>query len=140
MTPGLQRSFGLAAAAVVLAAVAIALLRLGSPTEERMSRLDARRVSDLQALARSLNVFWTRHARLPDSLQDLVGEPGLGTAITDPQTREPYEYRRLDPRYEVCAQFTGADRANDERSGPPGFWAHGAGRTCFMLTPVRAMP
>ena len=45
---------------------------LGSPTEERARRVDARRVTDLQAIAAATNLFWTRHARLPETLDDLA--------------------------------------------------------------------
>jgi len=134
VTPGLQRSFAFLAAAAVLAAVVIALLWLGSPAQERLSRLDARRISDLQNLARTINVFWTRHTRLPETLQELIGDPGLDTATTDPQTLEPYEYRRLEGQFELCARFAG------EPAEPPGFWAHGAGRACFVMTPDRTKP
>lgn len=123
---------GLAIAAVLLA-VAGGLLVLESPAQQRTRRLDERRVSDLREIARAVDLFSTRHDRLPASLDELSRELGAGVAVRDPTTGEPYEYRTLGERsYELCAAF---ERSTTGQTGwrGRGFWAHGAGRHCFEL-------
>lgn len=122
---------GVAIAAVV-AAVVGGLTLLGSPAEERMRRIDKRRVDDLSEIARATDLYWTRHKRLPSSLEELSGEPGVVVSSRDPETTQAYEYRVLsNGSYELCAHF---DRASAERraSGVK-IWSHGIGKQCFQL-------
>lgn len=123
---------GVAIAAVVLA-VGAGLFLLDSPARQRMRRLDGRRVEDLRLIAESVDLFYTRHERMPASLEELAREPGVSVRAHDPTTAEPYEYRALGERsYEVCAVFdVGTAEEPEWRRG--GFWAHGAGRHCFEL-------
>jgi hypothetical protein len=120
-------------AVLVGAAVAGGLVMMGSPTEARDRRLDARRVADLGQIARNVDVFWSRREQLPPSLDDLATELGVRIGRTDPETGAPYGYRLLDgARYELCATFA------TESGGEPGrvedrFWVHGAGLVCFQL-------
>ena len=116
---------------IVVLAVTRAIMIIGSPSEERTRRLDGRRVEDLQGISQSVEVYRTRHQRLPASLEELAAEPGLSAVQRDPVSGMPYAYRTVDARsYEVCAEF---DRETaDVRAA--GFWSHGAGRQCFTLT------
>ena len=109
------RSIALAASATaVVAAVAFGLALLGSPAQERERRIDARRVADLHGIAAASNLYWSRHSRLPASLDDLTAAPGLRVNTRDPLSSETYGYEALDSlRYEVCATFDG-----ESRSGP----------------------
>ncbi len=121
------------AIAAVVVAVAAGLYVTGSPAEERARRMDERRVADLRAIKASADLFWTRRARLPVSLDDLAGEAGVEFNMSDPVTTDPYAYQMLDSaRYELCATF---ERASGELSRIPraNFWAHGPGRQCFTL-------
>ncbi len=94
------------AAAVVIAAVAAGLFVIGSPAEERARRFDERRVTDLHGIAAATHLFWNRHARLPESLEELAAEPGVRIATDDPLGSKIYGYRPLGgPRYELCADF-----------------------------------
>lgn len=130
-----QGVFTAAVVAVVVAAVAGGLFLLGSPAQERIRRIDGQRVSDLSAMAGAVDLYWTRHTRLPASLEELAAEPGAYVRRGDPVTQRPYEYRaREGNAYELCAAF---DR--ESTASQPGgyyyrdFWAHGAGRQCFKL-------
>jgi hypothetical protein len=119
--------FGGLVTVVVGAAVVGGIFLVGSPAAERTRRLDERRVQDLAGLARAVDLFWTRHANLPTSLDELRKEPGLLFSSTDPGTREPYQYRPLEAgTYELCARFEQGSR----QPGDP-FWSHGTGRQCF---------
>jgi len=122
-----------AAVIVVIGAVAIGYSLLESPGQERARRVDARRLADLQRIAAATDLYWTRHARLPESLGELALEPGVRIDTLDPTTSERYAYVSLDSvAYEVCATF---ERESDEGWGPPSrnLWAHGDGRQCFRL-------
>jgi hypothetical protein len=122
---------GIASAAVVAVAIG-GLATIGSPGEERLRRLDVRRVEDLHRIERAANLYFTRQGRLPAALQDLPVEGGLDVARTDP-AGTPYEYRATgESTYELCAGFdTGSGELSRSRTGD--FWAHGAGRHCFQV-------
>ena len=133
MTSAKGAWFLVGAATVVVIATVAGLLVLGSPTEERARRIDARRVTDLQGIAAATNLFWTRHSRLPETLDDLASEPGVVISSRDPEAGEPYGYAALDSmRYELCAVF---DLASEEMRRDPDqdIWAHGTGPQCFEL-------
>jgi len=117
---------------LVIAGVGGGLWILGWPAQERISRLDSRRIGDLQQIERAVNLHWTRQRRLPASLDELSAEAGVRISLRDPVTMEPYAYRPLDDqRFEVCAVFESSEPR--ERS-TASFWAHGAGRQCFQPT------
>ena len=122
-----------AAATAVIAAVTAGLFILGSPAEERARRIDNRRVADLQGIVAATDLYWTRHSRLPASLDDLTAEPGVRISTGDPARSEIYGYQPLDSAsYEVCARF---DRESGETARAPerNLWAHGPGQQCFQL-------
>ena len=122
-----------AAVTVVIAAVAAGLLVLGSPTEERARRIDARRVADLQGIMAATDLYWTRHSSLPASLDDLTAEPGVRIRTRDPASGEPYGYQPMDSAdYEVCASFE-QESGEIARDRETDLWAHGSGRQCFRL-------
>jgi hypothetical protein len=116
---------------VTMAAVAIGMLLLGSPAEERVRRFDERRVQDLASIARAVDLYWTRHVRLPSSFDELRKEPGGDAGFNDPSTNDLYQYRPLEAgSYELCAQFERGSRPPGRATGDD-FWSHGTGRQCF---------
>ena len=122
-----------AAVTTVVIAVVAGLIVLGSPMEERARRLDDRRVADLQGMVAATDLYWTRHSRLPASLDDLTAEPGVTISTGDPTRSEVYGYQRQDSaNYELCASF---ERESGEiaRNPETDLWAHGPGRQCFQL-------
>jgi hypothetical protein len=105
------------------------MLLLDSPAVERAERLDDRRVSELARVARAVDLYWTRHARLPASLSELNSEPGVTISPSDPTTNVPYEYRPFEEgRFEVCGTF---ERPSPADQPGEGLWSHGGGRQCF---------
>jgi hypothetical protein len=117
---------------VILVALAVArgIFIIGSPSEERTRRLDARRVEDLQRISRAVEVYHQRHQRVPASVEELSKEPGLSVIARDPVTEEPYAYRSVNANsYELCGTFE--RETADARSA--NFWSHGAGGQCFTL-------
>jgi len=116
---------------VVLSAITGGMLLLGPPSEERARQLDERRVQDLTSIAGAVDLYWTRYAKLPSSLDEVRQEPGSNGRVTDPGTNQPYEYRSSGANaYEVCARF---DRDSPQRGSTAGnqVWSHGTGRQCF---------
>ena len=97
-----------------------------------MQRLDRIRASDLRAIMTSIDAFWRRHDRLPDSLGELVADPRAQIPIEDPDKEQEYGYRIVDDdSYELCAVFERASIPEDRI--PDAFWLHDAGRHCFPL-------
>lgn len=144
-TSGTTIIIGLAVAAVIAAVVA-GLLVLPSPAEERARRLDERRVEDLRDIAQAMDLYWTRHAGLPASIEELSREASVTVSARDPDTGQDYELRLLDEAtYELCATFEGARssaasaRARRDRDASDDFWSHAAGRQCFRLE-AKAVP
>lgn len=135
--PQARRMAGLVVAAAVVAALAGGLLLIGSPARARTTRLDARRVADLQAIAGGVDLWWTRRGALPPSLDSLArSQPSVNRR--DPATGARYEYRALtDATYELCATF---EAPPDRPDAADGFWTHGAGRQCFALSAKRVAP
>jgi hypothetical protein len=116
---------------VVITAVAMGIFLIGSPAEERARRIDERRVQDLASIARAVDLYWTRHAGLPPSLDELGKEPGGNVRSTDPSTSDLYEYRPLEAgTYELCARFA-HDSGEAGRPTGDAFWSHSTGRQCF---------
>ena len=117
-------------ALVVVVAVVAGIVVVGSPAEQRTQRLDERRVGDLASIVQAADLYWTRHAQLPTSLNELTSEPGTRLRTNDPETNASYEYRRLDASsFEVCAQFQ--RQSQQDSVAVDRFWLHGTGRQCF---------
>jgi hypothetical protein len=116
-----------AVAVVVIAVIAGGLWLMGSPTEQRLLKLDKRRVDDLQSIANRIDVYWNRHQALPENLDVLESQPGFDSIPLDPERNEPYSYRALEQRsYELCASFN-----RESRYIPASQWAHDAGLYCY---------
>jgi hypothetical protein len=117
------------ASIVVAAAVGTGIVLMGPPGEERSRRLDERRVEDLHQISLSVNLYNTRHKRLPSSLAELSQEPGLSFQSGDPVTGERYGYSVLEATmYQLCGVF---DR--ESKGTRDVFWSHGNGRHCFVV-------
>jgi type II secretory pathway pseudopilin PulG len=113
----------------VAAVVAGGLYMLGSPGEERVRKMDERRLGDLQRLRLAIDLYRTRHGRLPASIDELSREAGTGIYAGDSATGQPYEYGTKGANvYELCAVF------QQPSTGAAGFWSHGGGRQCFQVT------
>ena len=86
-------------------------------------------------------MYGTSNTTLPQRIGPSLGGYSVGDATRDPQTGRPYEYMRVDARhYRLCAVF---NRASETGGPTEPYWAHGAGRTCYLLAadapgPVRS--
>lgn len=135
--PGGRRAFGGLAVAAVAAVVITGLIVIGSPAEQRVRRLDERRVQDLAQIKGAVDAYWTTRGGLPESIAQLTEAQGpyLRAHERDPDSGAPYEYRVLDAAvYELCAEF---QRAFDDDNPYMREWSHPAGRRCFRLVPEK---
>jgi hypothetical protein len=116
------------ACALVAGAIGGGVYIMGSPANARRQRLDERRVDDLRSLASSVDAYWSRRQRLPETLNELVQVTGVVGQMNDPVTGVQYEYRTSGPdRCQLCAVFAGSS------ADPGNFWSHPAGRQCFDI-------
>jgi hypothetical protein len=128
-----NRSFALAALAVVGFGIVVGFVQIGSPTVQRSASEDARRLFDLSSLAQSLHGRWLTRGQkefvLPTMIQDLQNVGLVGASIVDPVNGRTYGYAPLQgTAYRLCAEFS--------RPSPPdvpGEWHHPAGPVCFTL-------
>lgn len=127
------------AVTVVAAAIGVGLYLSGSPAEQRLIRLDERRITDLQQLSVVLNGYVFETETLPAALEILVDGRRLSVLPRDPVTGAAYEYEVVGERqFLLCAHFS-----RSTVSAPRGsFWAHDAGRHCFDFdySDVRDVP
>jgi hypothetical protein len=149
------------AAIVTVCVIVVAgygLFLAGSPTQERMRRMDAQRLNDLQSITYAMDQYYALKSQLPATLDELQGQREVYvSSIRDPETQAPYEYRKAGTvAYELCATFatTGDQQQFSDGSRPVypnggSFWQHGVGRTCYAVdvhlqtptpTPVKPMP
>ncbi|MEM8981735.1 MAG: hypothetical protein AAGC71_01820 [Pseudomonadota bacterium] len=115
---------------VVAAAVVVGLVLAGSPTENRLQRLDKTRRYDLVNITSSIDTYSADKKTLPTALPDLVNGRRLSRLPSDPITDIPYTYNVIDEtHYELCATFSTAsvDDGGDD------FWAHPKGHHCFTF-------
>lgn len=133
----------------------VAIVLLGfwageTPQQARRQEADRQRISDLQEIAAAVDRYYAAKSVLPVSIDQLAGFSGsFLTAVRDPQTQRPYEYRAMDSAsYELCATFDAAATSTDPNgddtgSRTPIFWRHPAGHYCYTLVPdgaARARP
>ncbi len=128
---------GLVTLAVVLA-VGYGAVLVGFPAEQRLLKFDTRRVSDLQNISQTIDIYWEQNGELPGALEDLQGSRlYFVRSIRDPATQQPYEYRVIDGnQYQLCAVFATEPSQQEQRVPRPysaNVWDHGTGRVCFEL-------
>jgi hypothetical protein len=121
----------------VVSSVSYGIYLVGSPGSQRSLKFDERRVADLNNISRAIDIYWNESGKLPENIDALQGRRVYIRSAQDPETGEPYEYRKLSEKgYELCAVFN-IDSATLDREFPPSFservWEHSAGRVCFGL-------
>jgi hypothetical protein len=116
-----------------------------SPLEARNRQYDDQRVSDVQALQYSIEDYARENYKLPDTLDQTSRAYTSSTlSKTDPETKAPYEYAKVNQfQYQLCATF-GTNTTNltkkDRYSDPYNYnydnpeYTHPKGRHCFTKT------
>ena len=130
--------------ALVTIAVLAGLFISGSPLKERVRRLDAQRVNDLQQLSFTINQYYNTHGSvLPVNFDQLRQDPQLYVNSTkDPESGTAYQYRaNTSSTYDLCANFQTDYMAPTSRipqaypvdAVGTDFWNHPIGEHCFTL-------
>jgi hypothetical protein len=120
-----------AALVVVITTVVAGLMAIGPPGLQRERRLDQRRVKDLSALSRQVEIHWNRNRQLPADLGALAKLPGFRMPI-DPDTGAFYDYIVTGTgTYRLCAVFALDTSTQPMDNSYSQEWLHGAGPACF---------
>lgn len=146
MSASVGRGLLIAATAVIVAAIALAVVKMGGPGAQRQMRLDERRVQDLSRIVEELRIYFEAHKALPPDLTKLAEQPGLRLSINDPDATAPYAYQPgQSGHFRLCARF-----ATDTAQGPSQMrdptpwlgkgWRHPAGDHCYDLDASAAKP
>lgn len=144
--PDRRRYVGIGALVVAVVAVFSGFIIVGTPATARLMRLDEQKVNNLQTIQSQITYYYQHEQKLPNALADLE-DPVLGfTAPKDPQTGEPYTYKKTGTlAFQLCATFNTASRPQVGRAltepatAPYGTyatenWQHDAGEACFDRT------
>ncbi|MES2314784.1 MAG: DUF5671 domain-containing protein [Patescibacteria group bacterium] len=101
--------FGLA---LVIIAIVVGFIAVGSPAKQRALRFDAQRINDLSTVQWKVVGYWQQKGKLPTALTDLNDTIGGFTMPTDPETKAVYEYSirpatstKSLPTFALCATF-----------------------------------
>lgn len=127
----------------VLAGIVTGFWLLGSPGQQRLISLDNKRLEDLSGIASALSGQYTAGGSseakpLPEKLPETLPAP---SNLKDPESNQPYEYRRLsDSTYELCANFATDSSEQDDSSWLAQSWPHPAGRHCFKIEKLGTQP
>lgn len=100
---------------LVIAAIVLGFIAVGSPAKQRALRFDSQRVSDLSNIQWRVINYWQQKEKLPGSLTDINDTIAGFIVPTDPETKEAYEYSvkavsgtKTVPgglSFELCATF-----------------------------------
>ena len=155
--PQRARSVAIGTGVLLLATIIAGFFIMGTPSQVRMYRLDAQRVTDLQDIQYRIVDYWQSKGAMPQTLSDLEDPISGYIAPKDPETGDAYTYTLEGTHsFQLCATFDAqaqvvsqADLARPV-AGVYGknlmqdSWWHDAGKTCFSRTidpalyPVRA--
>ncbi len=130
---------------LMLGFIILGFFIVGTPAQRRDIRMDAQRVSDLQAIQYRLTDEWTTKGEIPETVAEL-NDPIYGfLEPTDPETGEKYSYtKKGEFKFELCATFEHTSMPDDYAYSnyemyPYGgysndsmsYWNHGEGYVCF---------
>ena len=139
---------------LVLVAIVIGFITVGSPTKQRNLRFDNQRLSDLQNIQWQIVNYWQQKEKLPATLASTTDSiSGIITPV-DPETKNSYEYAlKSNLSFELCATFAlkyedtsgkgsyggvsypvAVDMSYPSYGGVGDNWKHDVGRTCFIRT------
>lgn len=126
---------------VVFASIIAGIIIAGLPQDQRLVRLDEKRISDLSMIDSQIDNYYSNNRKLPNSLLQLETELNINLQ-TDPVTKTTYEYiKESDLTFQLCAVFqTSSQGTLAENTSIPisQFYTqlqnHAQGRQCFERT------
>ncbi|MEK7103249.1 MAG: hypothetical protein AAB870_02795 [Patescibacteria group bacterium] len=126
------RIIAIATSAIVLAAVVVGLMVVGSPSKERAYKRDQQRISNLQEIENDVITYWQAKKKLPEALTDLNDATRGITIPNDPQTNMAYTYTIVDSmKFKLCARFEQSGQGSPNYRFSDDTWNYNAGETCF---------
>ncbi|MEI6528911.1 MAG: DUF5671 domain-containing protein [Candidatus Falkowbacteria bacterium] len=129
--------------ALVIIAFIAAFFFVESPKTARARRLDQIVINNISGLESSVNTYYEKNKRLPESIDELKADKNIYldlNTLTDPDTKQPIIYQKFSEKdFQFCATFrldsaqTNNDRMPVAVSYPtyPGDKSHGAGYQCL---------
>lgn len=128
---------------IVLGSIIWGFSVLGSPRTQQLLKYDEQKVNDLQNMDYLVTNYYSLHASLPSSINDLGCVQSSNSGMcSDKQTNRMYEYILIGQSakaYQLCAEFNKASQKN-QYAVPLYYdttatdWSHPAGRYCFDKT------
>ncbi len=128
---------------LVLAAIVIGFIAVGSPQKQRDLRFDGQRVSDLQNIQWQIITYWQQKEKLPAQLSDLNDTLSGFIVPTDPDTKTAYQYNLKAVSgtrdttgglsFQLCAEFS---RASQDVKGRGEYYGGGGYYSTGMATPI----
>lgn len=120
---GVRKAFLFGASLLVVSSIVSGFFVMGSPGTIRKMRFDEARVADLQNIQWQVVNFWQQKSRLPKTLAELEDPVSGYRNPTDPETRQPYEFKFGEGKeFSLCAFFALQNAA------------HSAGHFCVTHT------
>lgn len=123
---------------ICLGTVSAGLTVIESPATMRLKKIDEQRISDLREIILRANDIYSDSQSVPSNLEELQKQSEPRIKIVDPETGQPYGYRRIDSSsIEVCATFLASNKVSfrsarsvyfNSRSHP---LVHDIGYHCF---------
>lgn len=134
--------FAWATSIMVLAVIIGSFFVVGSPATARLIQFDQQKVSDLQQIQYQIINYYQSKEKLPNSLSELEDSISGFKMLTDPQTKNPYEYNIKDAEnlsFELCSNFNKDGQVFYGSEYPVGIyskgisenWEYTQGRFCF---------
>jgi hypothetical protein len=129
---------------LVLAAIVIGFIAVGSPAKQRALRFDSQRVNDLQSIQWQIINYWQQKGKLPAQLSDMKDDISGFIVPLDPETNEPYQYNRAvsgtkdststgDLSFQLCATFS---RESLDTKGRGNYYGSGGYYATDIAMPV----
>jgi hypothetical protein len=142
----LPKHSAIASSVVIVGAIVASFLIVGSPSQQRATRMDEQRLWDLKSIQNEVLNYWIEKEELPATLEDLENAFTGFQPPVDPNSDKPYTYTvTSELEFEVCATFETEVTQDGNKNAYPimpyGYrdassdvWTHGIGTTCFSRT------
>ncbi len=140
LTSKRQKVCAIIAAVFVLSSIVGGFVIMGSPMTQRKIRFDEQKTQHLQTIQWQIVNYWKQKQALPVQLTDLNDPISSFMVPVDPQTTQPYEYKKTGTMsFELCANFNTeynqpVPAMYEMNDGVNENWQHGMGRACFTRT------
>lgn len=131
INPARERSFGLAATAVIVLAVVLGFASIGSPAHQRAYSLDEQRVQRMGQMQDAIHRYWKFPAEPGKNTRPpLLGQLHMYSVnAKDPASGRPFDFQTgAWPKYTLCTTFD-----EDNTGATLSRWVHPAGYYCFRL-------